>query len=141
MVALATRTRGSVTRELYERYLSNYKGTDLCVLDFCQEQALDISNVRTNRWSPNLEQVALAYARGVVSHACHQLGPRGYYYASRARVTHCEAIVADAERFPMPLVAHAEAICRNALAPGIVPVAEVAKKEAWFAQPEAKANN
>ena len=141
VVALAARTRASVARELYDRYLSSYKGADPYVLDFCQEQALDSENIRTGRWKPNLEQVALAYARGVVSHPYHALGPRAYYYAPRAKVTLCESIVADAERFPMQLVAHAEAICRDALASKIVPVAEVAKKETWFAEPEVKPND
>jgi hypothetical protein len=133
VAALATRTKGIVSRQLYDRYLSDYKGSDPVVLDFCQEQALDVANIYTSKWRPNLELLASTYAQGVLSSACQEVGVRQHAYPSMARVNYCEAIVTAAEKFPMSVVRLAETICRNALTSKIIPVAEVAKNEGWFA--------
>jgi len=131
----ANRSKRHVRQQLYTKYLSDYKGSDGCVLLLCQEQALDIPNIGTSRWSPNLEVVASTYAQGAISAACQQLWTRPYAHRSPSSVKHCELILAQPERFPISMVGYAERVCRNALAERIRPVAEVANKEGWFTQP------
>jgi hypothetical protein len=134
VAAFGARAKGIISRQLYDRYLSDYKGSDPPVLEFCQEQALDLDSIYASRWKPDLEQVARTYAQGVLSSAARRLHERRSAYPSKARVEICKRIIAEADRFPISLVAIAELTCRTALSSKIVPVAEVAVREGWFSQ-------
>jgi len=134
VAALATRAEGTFGKQLYDRYLSEYKGSDPVVLEFCQEQALDLASMYSSKWKPNLEQLASTYAQGILSRGCREVRSRRHPYPSKARVKQCEAIVKEAEKFPMSVVGLAEEICRNALTSKIIPVAEVARNEGWFTE-------
>jgi hypothetical protein len=131
--AMTIRADEIAKQELYKKYLFDYVGSDPVVLEICQEQALDVRHIRTAKWKPNLEHIATSYAENVICPACtnlrSNLPPNAYGFP----VSIAEAIVQHAERLPIAVVALAEARCRAALSPHIIPVGETAKKDGWFA--------
>jgi hypothetical protein len=130
--ALGVRLNGPVARELYRRYLLDYRGRDSAVLQFCQEQALDMPHIGTPDWKPDLEQVASTYALDVLCPSCYSIrahvppGPRALSPKIRA------AIMQKAKKFPLSVVSLAESACRFALGSQSTPVGEVARRDGWF---------
>ena len=133
VTALGARANGVVARELYKKYLLNYKGRDSAVLEFCQDQALDLPHMDTANWEPNLEQIATTYALDVLCSSCYSVPPHLPFGPHPFPVTIGEAVVQKGNKFPLSLVALAESRCRFAVGSKIAPVGEVAQRDGWFA--------
>jgi hypothetical protein len=132
-VALGIRAKASDARTLYARYLASYDGVDPVVLEFSQREALDLEHLSTDRWDPNLKIISNRYARGIVSDATvvNRMSDRGNFTNVPLKIARKIAI--DADIYPSFLVALAEARCRENVASRITPVAEIARREGWFA--------
>ena len=62
VTALALRARGFAAVELWRKYLSKYRGSDLAVLSFSLKQGLDWHHPGTTEWAPKLDVIARSYA-------------------------------------------------------------------------------
>jgi hypothetical protein len=135
--ALGIRTRRPDRYQIYMKYLADYRGGDLVVLDFCQREGVDLSHLDPHRWEINLELIKRGYAQGVISEpfAFQQVLRRsGDPQALPLDVA--EEVATNANRYPGYLVGLAELKCRVAAAAAIVPVGQVAVRDRWF-EPDA----
>lgn len=131
---LGARATLDSARQLYERYLNDYTGSDELVLLFAQRAALDPAATTLAGWRKNVEAIRRSYLRGAISAR----------YATRQHARFFERMplevateVADRpHEYPGYVVAFAELRCRSALAAKIVPVGEVAARDGWFVDGE-----
>lgn len=130
--AFGMRAKKEDRKAFYSKYLKNYRGTDRIILEFCQDEALDLSNFNNPSWSPNLNLIANSYAEGVISdpHVFRRLAPHRHIRSLPIKIA--EKIAGTPDKYPSYLVAYAEAACREKVASKIVPVGEIAKREGWF---------
>jgi hypothetical protein len=124
-------------KAFYSEYLGNYRGTDRITLEFCQEEALDLSNFNGPSWSPNLNLIANSYAEGVISdpYVFRRFAPHrfaAHRYIKSLPIKIAEKIAETPDKYPIYLVAYAEATCRENVASKIVPVGKIAEREGWF---------
>ena len=129
--AFGLRARQEDRHAFYRRYLSGYAGKDRIILEFCQEEALDIANLNKPSWNPNLKLIAKSYAEGVISdrHVFRRFGQR---HLKLAPITIAKKIAENAAKYPSYLVEYAEAACRENVASRIVPVGKIASRDRWF---------
>ena len=127
---LALRTKNA--HKLYLRYLTDYMGPDTRVLEFCQNNALNLLGSNQVSWQATLNAIAKSYQKGAISER----------YAARifARRTTQEQLPEDIAKevlsnpslYPSFLVSAAEAQYRNLVASRIVPVGKIAEQDKWF---------
>jgi hypothetical protein len=132
--AFGLRARVEDRQTFYLKYLAHYRGTDLIVLDFCQDGALDLPNLNKVSWNPNLNLISRSYAAGVISEAP---ALRRAVTQRQTRVVPtrvAERIASSPDRYPNYLVAFAEATCRESVASKIVPVGNIAQRDGWFTE-------
>jgi hypothetical protein len=132
VVAISSRISDAASEDLLHKYLDNYEGEDLAVLQLCQGVALRTAQQNPQTWRNWLPVIAQSYAKGAVS---------DQYFGYRfARAVHSEVlpieiaeeIVEHCDRYPAELVGWAERTCRQRLAELITPVGRIAKDSGWF---------
>jgi hypothetical protein len=131
--AFGMRARREEREAFYLKYFQNYCGTDVIILEFCQNEALDHSNFRKPSWNPNLDLIARSYAAGAISdpyvfhrHPLHR-NIRPFPIAA------AEKIASNPDKYPNYLVTYAEATCKEMVASKIISVGTIAEKDGWFA--------
>ena len=132
--AFGIRAKKEDREHFYLKYLKHYQGTDRIILEFCQYEALDLSNFNTAAWNPNLNLIAKSYAEGVISdpYVFRRFAPRRNIKVLPIRTA--EKIAENPDAYPSFLVAYAEATCREDVAAKIIPVGSIAEKDGWFSQ-------
>jgi len=117
---------------LYSKYLKGYSGLDLITLKFCQDIALELFSSNQENWNSVREAIQHSYLNGVVSepYLYHRFFQR--ITEERFSIEIAEEISEQPDYYPSFLVAAAEDRCKDAVAPNIVPVGEIAAKEKWF---------
>jgi hypothetical protein len=129
---LCLRLKDETRKDLFYRYLVNYKGEDPIVLRLCQQTAIDLLSPDLIEWVPILDTISRSYMKNVVSDP--------YYMHRFIRVAErnllpgniAEIIASNPDYYPAFLVKLAEARCRDNVGTNIVPVGEIARKDDWF---------
>ena len=102
--AFALRAKQQQAKYIYKKYLSDYDGVDPIILEFCQREALDLENITSASWSPNLELIARSYSEGATfdTYAFQQIVRRSNIDKLPLEVA--EQIVSHADHYPGHLV-------------------------------------
>lgn len=131
-VALALRGKQEQTGTFYQKYLSKYDGSEHTILEFCQKEALDLNNIMSPTWNPNLDIISRSYLKGIIfaPYAFQQMVR--HPHMDKFPIEVAEQIVSHANKYPGHLVAFAESICRQVVASKIIPVGEIAERDQWF---------
>jgi hypothetical protein len=104
------------------------------ILEFCQEEAVDVANFNTPSWNPNLNLIARSYAAGIISepNPLRQAAPHRRMTTVPFGIA--RRIAESPQKYPDYLVAFAEASCREAVASKIIPVGDIAQRDRWFTE-------
>ena len=131
MTTLAERVSWKSREALYRRFLAGYRGTDIAVLRFCLEAALQCA-MTDKKWDVHLRVISRCYLRGASFDRYLSLGPdyRSEKWGLNVRVA--KKIVREFKRYPLELVRLAEEICHASVARNVVPVGKVATRDGWF---------
>ncbi len=124
--------RSNNPTDLYSKYLSEYNGTDLQVLQYWQSVAIQLLGEKQLSWQSALDIISKSYLKGVVSER--------YAYQKFIRIVSTDSLPDDIAQkiarepglYPGFLVAAAEAKCRNFVASKVVKVGEIARRDNWF---------
>ena len=126
---LAERCTPATKEELYERYLSDYKGDDSIVVSLRADVQVRRALRDDTKWSQALEGLRACYSLGAAT-------DRGLFTELIHSLALPEAVarevVAQPLEFPGALVRVAEARCRQLDSAKILPVGRVADDEGWF---------
>jgi hypothetical protein len=133
VVLTALRADEKSRHDIFKRYLESSPSDDPEVLDLIAREATDPSGFGTPSWNPNLSLIEMCYERG-----------RRFWYVSMNFEQHQQReiiipsgisskIMQSPEKFPGEFVRLAEGYCRREVAKGIIPVAQVAERDKWFA--------
>ena len=126
---LAERCTPATKDELYERYLTDYKGDDLIVVSLRAEVQVGRALRDKTKWPQAIASVRSSYSLGM-------LPSRNLFRLQRRRPTLPDAvareIMDEPHDFPAVLVRVAEDRCRQLDAKRILPVSRVAADEGWF---------
>jgi hypothetical protein len=123
---------GPAARTIYERYIKDKASEDSVVLEFVQREALDIENLGTESWAPNLELVRRCYDLGEV------FEPHGFYMQKSRRepspmpLAIAQTVLDAPDHFPGFLVTAAEDRCRQDVSSRVIPVSTIAERDGWF---------
>jgi hypothetical protein len=120
------------TQAFYEKYLKGTRSEDSVVLDFVQREALDVENLGTEGWAPDLELVQRCYSLGVAFEPSALRMQRSRRDPTPIPLRLAEAILNTPDRFPGFLVTLAEERCRQEVSGKVKPVALVAERDNWF---------
>lgn len=133
IAVLARRLPISDVDKVYRRYLSQYDGADVPVLELCQLTALRLVATSRRHWEPHLSVLASTYAQGIVASNALYGEPGG---AKRGSISMdaAQVLVRNSERYPLAAIALGEAKCRELCASAIEPVGSVADREGWFSR-------
>ncbi len=117
---------------LYSKYLKEYNGLDLVTLKFYQDVALELFSFNQENWTSVREAIRHSYLNGVVSepYLYHRFFQK--ITEEKLSIKIAEEISEEPDYYPSFLVAAAEDRCKEAVAPNIVPVGEIARREKWF---------
>jgi hypothetical protein len=130
LIADRVGSRGS--QLLFKKYIEGRPTEDTAVLEFVQRQALDIQNLGTASWAPDLQKVRMCYELGVV----HEPGDfhvrRTPKLPGSMPLGLAQELLRTPVHFPGFLLAMAEERCHEDVASKIVPVARIAESEGWF---------
>ena len=124
--------RAKDVNELYFKYLEDYSGSDLVVLEFCQTVALNLLSSKKTSWNSALKVIKQSYMKGALSDRY------AFQYFSRRTSENslpdyiAEEISRQPDCYPAFLVLAAEAKCKNIVASKILPVGEIARRDKWF---------
>ena len=132
IVALSNRVSEKNSHHLFQVGLRDYSGDDRLVLELCQSMAIASAIANPETWQEWLPIVSKSYSVGIVSDRYF-----GYQLARAARSAMipediARSIVSNCRSYPTELVAAAEQCCRQRVAESIVPVGDLARKQAWF---------
>lgn len=131
VVALATRASATTAHELYSKFLAGTHTAEEVVLEFVQQEALDVSRFGTREWSPDLNQIQECYESGAVGSG-FALGLRTERRSMPIEIA--RRIAESPDRFPTTLLSVAEEVCRRRVARKAKPVVTIAEQEEWFGQ-------
>lgn len=132
ITALSFRGQRLQRRELFLKYLGNYKGEDKVVLSMCERAASDLDDFGQDSWRQYLPIYAKAYEIGTGIER-RQIGL--FDSAQRGRqlsALTAREIASNSARYPGYLAGLAEAACRTRATSDIIPVGKVASKERWL---------
>jgi hypothetical protein len=129
---LMTRTSPTGAHAIYERYLKETPLEDPVIRTFTYTEALDMDRFGSVEWKPNLNQVEQCYRAG------ENFEPFYHNYASVSDESAMPLSIAievskRATSFPSFLVATAQERLRADVKGRVVPVAQTAEQEKWFA--------
>lgn len=128
VAVLGIRANEESRRSLYKKYLVTYGGSDSYVLEFCQAVAVDLLMTGPRNSRSLLKVIKKTYQKGVVgelySVLMHEKGPLSITIAQR--------ITDDPGKYPIELVAMAEAKCKELVVSKLIPVGQIAEQEGWF---------
>jgi hypothetical protein len=131
-VATVFGMRSKNPKDLYSKYLGDDFGSDLQVLQFWQNIAIELLGENKITWKAALEIISQSYMKGVVSerYAFHRFIRRVSTQSMPDDIA--KKIAQQPDCYPGFLVAMAEARCREALTSKIVKVGEIANRDKWF---------
>ena len=128
---LAERCTHATVDELYERYLTNYKGDDSIMVSLSADVQVRRALGDETKWAQAIEGLRASYSLGVLT-------SRGLLPHMRRTLTLPDTVarqVVDKPlEFPTALVGVAEARCRQLDAASILPVGQVADDDDWFTE-------
>ena len=127
VVLLAERCTSATAGELYERYLTNYKGDDSIVVSLCTDVLVRRALEDETMWPKAIEALRLSYSFGITTNLFPHLRNGLILPDTIAR-----EIVDHPLELPSVLVGVAEARIRQLDAAKILPVGQVATDEGWF---------
>ena len=126
---LAERCTPATADDLYERYLTDYKGDDSIVVSLRADVQVRRALGDETKWSQAIEGLISSYSLGApTSRAFFPLLTRSLTLPD----TVAREVVDQPLEFPAALVQVAEARCRQLDATRILPVGRVAADEGWF---------
>ena len=126
---LAERCTPATKDELYERYLTDYKGDDSIVVSLRADVQFRRALRDETKWSQAIEGLRSSYSLGAPTGRALFLHLR---HGLTLPHTVAREVVAQPLEFPAALVWVAEAHCRQLDAAKILPVGQVATDEGWF---------
>lgn len=132
VIILSLRTQYKLREKLYNKYLKDYDGYDLKVLQFCQQIALELLSKDSSQWNTVHTIIQKTYSKSAISekYAFHK-----FLRSSKISLLPdniAEEIAKNPDCYPSFLVAAAEIKCTNIVAQKIVPVGKIAEEENWF---------
>jgi hypothetical protein len=125
---LANRTSPPNRERIIEQYLLAYNGSETEILSAIDSYKLRGSLDDVNSWKRSLEIIAPAYKAGRVELPYELQQSLG----RRVPLELARQILDQADRYPIGIARAAESRLRDAITRRIVPVAEVARRDAWF---------
>ena len=126
---LAERCRPATKDQLYERYMTDYKGDDSIILTLRTEVQVGRALRDETKWSQAIEGLRLSHsARAPIGRALFLHLRQGFTLPDAI----AREVVVQPLEFPADLVWFAEAHCRQVDAANILPVGRVATDDAWF---------
>ena len=132
-VLLAERCTRATTDELYDRYLTDYKGDDSIVISLRTDVQVRRALRDETKWSQAVEGLRSSYSLGAPTSRAFG---RGFFLLPRRILTLPDTLAREVVDqpldFPAVLVRVAEAHCRQLDAAKILPVAQVSADEGWF---------
>ena len=130
VILLAERCRQATVGELTDKYLTDYKGSDLIVSSVCADVEVRRASQDKAEWPRAIRSLKSSY--GLSSPTSRNL-LSFQRVRRRLPVDLARKIVSRPFEYPSALVRAAEIRCRQTNASKIVPVGQVAKDEDWFA--------
>ena len=127
---LAERSTPRIVGELYERYLTNYKGADPILLSLRTDVQVSQALEDETKWTQAIESLRSSYELGAPN--SRTLSQHLRFDATLPDELAIEVVNQPLE-FPAALVRVAEAQCRQLNVSEIVPVGNVAADEGWLA--------
>ena len=132
-MALSQRVGKKARNKLFQKYLSEYKGGDVVVAEFCQAVAIEsVFEDGMHEWKRRISRISDRYKNGIRSFG----GWRPWRYMTGRDPMSLEVAIEIRENneiFPIALVGWAERVYRAAgIARKVVPVGNVAEREKWF---------
>ena len=130
-VAVSTRMKAQDRLTLYERYVADYRGDDICTLEFCQQSAFYALGTKATEWSRWVDVISQTYSHGVVM---DRFWPhRGVLGAiNRMPKKLVEKIIRNGKRYPLDLVGLLYDLARIGVGAKARALDHVAKEEGWF---------
>lgn len=131
-VCLGLRVNDEAASNICSKWLNDYQGYDIDILDFLQKSAFTFMQKEKSKWEYYLSVISKSYARGVspYSYPIRVLFPSSD--ALELPIDIARQIAEAPEIYPRYLVRYAEMKCREALASKIVAVGTIAQNEKWF---------
>ena len=131
-VAMSSRVRHQDRLVLYERYVVDYRGDEICTLEFCQWSALYALRTRPSEWVKWVAVISRTYSRGVVADQFFGYGVGRRHGADWMPKELVEEVIGKSERYPLDLVGAVYDLVRTNVAAKARPLGDVAKEEGWF---------
>ena len=126
---LAVRSTPAKAGELYDRYLTDYKGVDPIVLSLRTDVEVCRALGDETKWSQVIENLRSSYSLGAPT--SRTLLQHLRFGAALPDAFACEVVNQPLE-FPAALVRVAEVRCRQLNVARIMPIGSVASDEGWF---------
>ena len=131
---LLSRLSSASARAIFDRYLSNYAGSDTAIFRVILDVVMEKSLEDTHAWAAALPAVAHAYSYNVtgpgIFRSRHQHTLR--HTADQIPYSAASRICADAGSYPLSLVSQAEAILAGKTGADAIPVGKIAATDGWF---------
>lgn len=120
---------------LYSKYLYNYLGDDISVLEFCAATSIKVAQDNASTWIHSLKLIRKLYRQGIIADA-HTLYNTPYYhrrYKDPLPVEVARQIAGQPNNYPRNLVFAASERCQvEAEQKFLIPVDDIARQERWF---------
>lgn len=132
LVALSIRLKPELEEKLYLKYFTNYDGSDLTILNFCQESLIKLAKNDPYYWQQTLEVIEKNYSMGIpiLLDIFSSLERETETNLLPAHIA--ETITSHGDKYPRSLVRIAELKCREVVSSKIIPVGVTAEKDQWF---------
>lgn len=114
---------------IWIRYLKDYRGSDVAVLEACTRVVTERAARNSEEWADALPVIAHAYAEGVVSFGL----VRHAHGHGELPLVEAEHVCSNASHYPLALLASAESALAARAGAAAVPVSKIASDNHWFA--------
>ncbi len=128
---LAERCTHATVDELYETYLTNYRGDDSIIVSLRADVQVRHALGDDTKWSQAIRSLRASYSLGVPTSRSFPPHMRRTFTLPNAVA---RQVVDEPLEFPAALVGVAEARCRQLDAASILPVGQVADDDGWFTE-------
>ena len=134
VVLLARRLKHRTVSLLYTRFLRNYEGDDVAVLQLSLDNALRCALNEKDSWHKWLPVISTCYMKGVTldGYFAFEFVDKEIATSGGVDVATATEVIRRCDKYPLELVAEAEQVCRSDVAKQIVPVGEIAMRDNWF---------
>lgn len=132
-VAISPRVKPQDRLKLYKNYVDEYRGAEICILEFCQSVALYALRTSPKEWSKWVSVVSRTYSHGV---AVGQFAGYGIWrdqVSKRMPSELIDEVITKSESYPLDLVGAVYDVIRTKVASQAKPLSHIARDDDWFA--------